>query len=213
MLHEKYRPTEFDQFIGQDKAVARIKAILGSPSFTGGAFLFHGPSASGKTSLARVIATHVGCLDCMSLSEIKGQDCTVDSLRELSGWFTYCSPAPNGFKVAIINECHLMSAAARSYALELMENPGDRHIVVLTTTESAWSDETLWSRFYTTKLAKPDSRAIEAHVQDVAEREGIDVSGLNLCRFIQERHNNIRLILNDLEIEAAILAAAYGERP
>lgn len=208
MLHEKYRPTEFDEFIGQDKAVARIKAILRLPSFTGGAFLLHGPSGSGKTSLARAIATHVGCLDIMSLSEIKGQDCTVDSLRELSEWFTYCSPAPGGFKVAIINECHLMSAAARSYALELMENPGERRIVVLTTTESDWSDETLWSRFYTTKLAKPDSRAIEEHLQAVAKREGIDVSCMNLRRFIQERHNNIRLILNDLEIEAAILAAA-----
>ena len=52
MLHEKYRPTEFDQFIGQVKAVTRIKAILGLPSFTGGAFLLHGPSGSGKTSLA-----------------------------------------------------------------------------------------------------------------------------------------------------------------
>ncbi len=208
MLHEKYRPTEFDQFIGQIKAVTRVKAILGLPSFTGGAFLLHGPSGCGKTSLARTIATHVGCLDCMSLTEIKGQDCSVDSLRELSGWFTYCSPAPSGFKVAIINECHLMSTAARSYALELMENPGNRRIIVLTTTESNWSDETLWSRFYTTKLVKPDSRAIEAHIQDGAEREGIDVSGLNLRRFIQERHNNIRLILNDLEIEAAILAAA-----
>ena len=207
-MHEKYRPTEFDQFIGQDKAVARIKAILGLPSFTGGAFLLHGPSGSGKTSLARAIAKHVGCLDCMSLLEIKGQDGTVDSLRELSGWFTYCSPAPGGYKVAIINECHLMSPAARSYALELMENPGQRRIVVLTTTESDWSDETLWSRFYTTKLAKPDSRAIEAHLQAVAEREGINVSRMNLRRFIQERHNNIRLILNDLEIEAAILAAA-----
>lgn len=208
MLHERYRPTTFDDFIGQDKALARVRAILGLPSFTGGAFLLHGPSASGKTSLARVIARHFGCTDCMSALEVKGQDCTLEALRDLASWFQYASPAKSGFKVAIINECHLMTPAARAYALELMENPGNRRVIVLTTTESDWSDETLWSRFYTVKLAKPDSKSIEAHIEAIAQREGFDVSGLNLRRFIQDRHNNIRLILNDLEIEAAMSAAA-----
>lgn len=208
MLHEKYRPGSFDDFIGQDKAIARVKAILGLPTFTGGAFLLHGPSASGKTSLARVIARHFGCTDCMTLTEIRGQDCTLDALRDLSANFSYGSPVPSGFRIAIINECHLMTVAARSYALELMENPGAKRIIALTTTESDWSDETLWSRFYTVKLAKPDSRAIEAHLRDIATREGFDVSDLNLRRFIQDRHNNIRAILNDLEIETAVALAA-----
>ena len=208
MLHEKYRPESFGDFIGQDKAIARVKAILSSPNFTGGSFLLHGPSASGKTSLARVIARHFGCTDCMSLIEVKGQDCTLDVLRDISANFSYGSPVPSGYRVAIVNECHLMSAAARSYALELMENPGKKRIIALTTTESDWADETLWSRFYVVKLAKPDSRAIEAHLREIAAREGFDVSDMNLRRFIQDRHNNIRGILNDLEIEAAVALAA-----
>ncbi len=80
----------------------------------------HGPSASGKTSLARVIARHFGCSDCMSMTEIKGQDCTLDVLRDISANFSYGSLVPSGYRIAIINECHLMTAVARSYALELM---------------------------------------------------------------------------------------------
>ena len=48
-LTERHRPKAFDEFIGQDKAVVRVKAILGLPSFDRGAFLLTGPSGSGKT--------------------------------------------------------------------------------------------------------------------------------------------------------------------
>ncbi len=206
-LHERYRPVAFDEFIGQGKAVARVKAILGLSSFDRGAFLFTGPSGGGKTSLACVVASHLRATDMMTMIEIKGQDCTVDELRRLSEWFTYCAPS-GGFKVAIVNECHLMSPAGRSYALELMECPPAKRVIVMTTTESDWCDETLFSRFYTIRLVKPHSDAIVRHLECIAEREGLNIAGINLKRFVQERHNNIRLCLMDLEIEAALAEAA-----
>ncbi len=206
-LSEKYRPGSFDGFVSQDKAVARVRAILGLPSFDRGAFLLTGPSGSGKTSMAHVIAKHLGCDDMMTMTEIKGQDCTVAELRGLSEWFRYHPPG-GGFKVAIVNECHLMSPAARSYALELMECPPAKRVILLTTTEADWCDETLFSRFYSIRLAKPHSDGIVQHLETVAKREGFDIDGLNLKRFVQDRHNNIRLCLLDLEIETAVSAAA-----
>ena len=209
-LTEQYRPRAFGDFIGQDKAVVRVKAILGLASFDRGAFLLTGPSGSGKTSMAYVMANHLGCRDIMVRTEIKGQDCSVDELRRLSDWFRYC--APNGsFKTAIVNECHLMSPAARSYALELVESPPAKRVILLTTTEADWCEETLFSRFYTIRLVKPHSDSIVQHLQSIADREGFDLSDLNLKRFVQERHNNIRLCLNDLEIEIAVSMAAKGE--
>jgi len=205
-LSERYRPHSFDEFVSQDKAVARVRAILNLPSFDRGAFLLTGPSGSGKTSMANVIGRTLGC-DTWSTLEIKGQDCTVERLRDLSDWFMYAAPS-GGFKIAIVNECHLMSTAARSYALELMESPPAKRVVALTTTESEWADETLFSRFYRIAFAKPNADAIVAHVERIAVREGYDVAGLGLKRFVQERHNNIRLCLLDLEIEAAVAAAA-----
>ena len=206
-LSEKYRPQTWGDFKGQDRAIARIKAVLSLPSFDRGAFLLQGPSASGKTSAGYVIASQLGCADTMSLSEIKGQDCDVASLRKLSDWFSYVSPTASGFKVAIVNECHNMSQAARAYALELMEAPPAKRVIILTTTETDWADETLFSRFYRIQFAKPHSEAIVEHLERVAQREGFDVAGLNLKRFVQERHNNIRLCLLDLEIEAAVTRA------
>lgn len=206
MLSETHRPTAFADFIGQDKAVTRVKAILGLPSFDRGAFLLTGPSGSGKTSMARVVARHLGC-DQWSTVEIKGQDCSVDSLRKLATDFTYM-PLTGTWKVAIVNECHSMSAAAREYALDFMEAPPKHRAVILTTTETEWCEERLFSRFYTIRFAKPNADLVAAHLQRIAEREGFDVAGLNLKRFVQDRHNNIRLCLMDLEIEAAVALAA-----
>lgn len=205
-MTETYRPKDFGAFVGQDKAVARIRAILGLSHFDRGTFLLTGPSGSGKTSMAHVVAHHLRCDPIMATMELKGQDTTVDELRRLSEWFTYSAPS-GGYKIAIVNECHNMSAAAQSYALEWTENPQARRVIVLTTTETDWSDETLFSRFYTIRFAKPNADSIVEHVRTVCERESFPVPA-NLKRFVQDRHNNIRLILNDLEIEAAIALAA-----
>ena len=205
-LSEKYRPQTFTEFVGQDKSVARIRAILSLSHFDRGAFLFTGPSGSGKTSMAHVVAQHLGCDPIMATMEIKGQDCTVDELRRVSDWFRYAAP-DGGYKVVIVNECHLMTPAARSYSLELMEAPPAKRVIVLTTTEADWADETLFSRFYTIRFAKPNADEVAAHLERVSQREGMPAMP-NMKRFVQERHNNIRLCLNDLEIEAAVAAAA-----
>jgi len=204
-LSERYRPQTFEDFISQDKAVRRIQAILGLPSFDRGAFLFTGPSGSGKTSLARVVASQLACDSCMNYTEIKGQDCGVQELRELAEWFRYGAP-DGGFKTAIVNECHLMSAAARNYSLDLMESPPSKRVIILTTTEADWCDETLFSRFYAVALPKPRADTIVAHLERIADREGFDLSGFNLKRFVQDRHNNIRLCLMELELETALAA-------
>ncbi len=206
-LTEKFRPRDFGAFVGQDKAVARIRAILGLSHFDRGTFLLTGPSGSGKTSMAHVVARHLQCDPIMATMETKGADCNIDEIRRLSEWFHYGAPN-GGYKIAIVNECHNMSAAAQSYALEWTENPQAKRIIVLTTTEAeTWADETLASRFYTIRFAKPNADAIVEHVRTVCERESFPVPA-NLKRFVQDRHNNIRLILNDLEIEAAITLAA-----
>ena len=205
-LSEKYRPTQFADFIGQGKAVARVRAILGLSSFDRGALRMVGPSGSGKTSLAYVVADQLNCRDIFARNEIKGQDCSVDELRGISDWFRYCAPS-GGYKAVIINECHLMSSAARDYSLDLMECPPAKRVILLTTTEPDWCEETLFSRFYRISLVKPRLEQIVAHLERIMGLEGLDVGGMNLKRFVQDRHNNIRLCLNDLEIEAAVSMA------
>jgi DNA polymerase-3 subunit gamma/tau len=202
MLSERYRPKTWADFVSQDKAVRTLRAILGLSTFDRGAFLLTGPSGSGKTSLAKVIASELGC-DEWSTIEIKGQDCSVESLRNLAESMAY-RPLTGTWRVCIINECHAMSASARTYALELMEAPPKHNVIVLTTTESEWADETLWSRFYAIRLEKPKADAIVAHLERVAELEGFSLNGLNLKRFVQDRHNNIRKCLMDLELEGAL---------
>ena len=77
-LTETYRPKNFGAFVGQGKAVARIRAILGLSHFDRGTFLFVGPSGSGKTSMAHVVASHLECDPIMATMVIKGADCNID---------------------------------------------------------------------------------------------------------------------------------------
>ena len=58
-LAEKYRPTSFDDLLGQEIAIAKVKALAARGSLSGRAYLVTGASGTGKTSLARIIAEHV----------------------------------------------------------------------------------------------------------------------------------------------------------
>jgi DNA polymerase-3 subunit gamma/tau len=205
MLSERYRPKTWADFVSQDKAVRTLRAVLGLSTFDRGAFLLTGPSGSGKTSLAWMVARHLGAADWV-VQEIKGQDCSVEALRKLADSL-HLRPLVGSWNVVIVNECHAMSAAARTYALELMEAPPKGSVIILTTTESEWADETLWSRFYAIRLEKPRAAAIVAHLERIAELEGFSLNGLNLKRFVQDRHGNIRKTLMDLELEAALALA------
>ena len=58
MLYEKYRPQTFEEVLGQDKAIRQIQ-LAGRTGFGGKAFWLSGPSGTGKTTLARIIARQI----------------------------------------------------------------------------------------------------------------------------------------------------------
>ncbi len=79
-LYERFRPQTWDDFIGQDKAVARIRRIIERPSFNGDCFWIVGPSGTGKTSLAWIIARQFA--DSLDIIELDGEACTIDAVRK-----------------------------------------------------------------------------------------------------------------------------------
>ena len=81
-LFEQYRPKTWTDFVGQDKAITRIRAIASRPGFDRGAFLFQGPSGSGKTSAALVLASELGTMD-VHIEFVPSQECNIETVRNL----------------------------------------------------------------------------------------------------------------------------------
>jgi DNA polymerase III gamma/tau subunit len=73
MLHESYRPKDWSEFVGHEQTVKRVRAVIGRPSFNGGALWISGPSGCGKTTLAKIIATSLGASD-FDITELDGTD-------------------------------------------------------------------------------------------------------------------------------------------
>lgn len=208
MLSEKYRPREWSEFVGQAKAIKRIQAVLGLPGFDRGAFVLTGPSGSGKTSAARVIAESLGCSE-LDILTVESRECNLSAMRDAERFLGLCAWSGNGYRCVIIDEAHQADQRSRDYMLGLLERLPRGACVVATSTDPECFDRTLFSRWYAIEFAKPNAAEVEAHMRTIAVREGLDLSGIpDLKRFVHERHGNIRACLMDLEVEAAVMAAA-----
>ncbi len=167
-LYRKYRPQTFAEAVGQN----HIKLTLQSELSTGKvahAYLFCGPRAVGKTTFARILAKSVNCLNrkdgefepcdkCSSCQEITAgraldiieidaaSNTGVDNVRDNVIASARVSPSKSKFKVFIIDEVHMLSISAFNALLKVLEEPPQRVIFVLCTTETHKVPATIISR-------------------------------------------------------------------
>lgn len=168
-LYRKYRPTDFNEILGQNY----IKIILQNEIASGKiahAYLFCGPRAVGKTTMARVFAKAVNCVErkegeyepcnkcasCLSINSGQNLDIIeidaasntgVDNVRE--NVISSSRVAPGGgnkYKVFIIDEVHMLSISAFNALLKVLEEPPKQVIFILCTTEIHKVPETIISR-------------------------------------------------------------------
>ncbi len=180
VLYRKYRPKTFSEIIGQEHIVQTITNAISSRMISH-AYLFSGPRGSGKTTIARLIAKSVNCLDrreneyepcnrcenCKEINEARSIDLIeidaasnrgVDEIRELKDGIKF-APTKSKYKVFIIDEAHQLTKEAANALLKTLEEPPVHAIFILATTEIHRMLPTIISRcqrFDFRKLSLPE---------------------------------------------------------
>lgn len=193
-LYRKYRPSSFEDVVGQDKVVKVLKHAITSNKISH-AYLFAGPRGTGKTTMAKLIARMVNCqnpvdgepcgkcencLRGVSLNEDvieidAASNNGVDEIRELRDKVSLV-PTKSKYKIYIIDEVHMLTTGAFNALLKTLEEPPAHAIFILATTELHKIPITVASRcqkFQFTKLSMDD---MFSRLKFIASKENIVIS-------------------------------------
>ena len=190
-LYRRFRPKTFNEIIGQDHITTILKNQI-LQSRLSHAYLFTGTRGTGKTSLAKVFARAINCLDpndaepcnecenCLEAMSGKAVDIieldaasnnSVDNIRELRDKAIYL-PTKLKYKVYIIDEVHMLSKGAFNALLKILEEPPKHLIFILATTEPERIPKTIISRVQRFDFKRIDEDLIAKNLSRVLETIG-----------------------------------------
>ncbi len=208
-FHLKYRPINFDELIGQDVISITLKQALITNKIAP-AYLFCGPRGTGKTSSARIFAKSLNCqkyskpnqLPCnkcelckninigiaLDIIEIDAASNTgVENIREIIERANF-TPTQARWKVYVIDECHMLSTAASNALLKTIEEPPERVVFILATTNPERVLKTIQSRCQKFNFKRINSEDIYNHLLKISNKELIRIEDDGL-RLIAKRSN------------------------
>ena len=215
-LYRKYRPKELKEVVGQNE----IKKILASSVKNGTithAYLFSGPRGTGKTTMAKILAKMVNCLDpvdgnacnkcdsCVNLlnsSDVIEIDAAsnngVDEIRDLREKANLV-PSFAKYKVYIIDEVHMLTTQAFNALLKTLEEPPKHVIFILATTEYYKIPLTITSRCQKFQFTKISVDEIVNRLKKIADLEKIRITDEALLEIAKISDGGMRDSINFLD--------------
>jgi DNA polymerase-3 subunit gamma/tau len=171
-LHTKYRPENFDTFIGNDSVVSSLNTILSRLEGQPRTFLFQGPSGCGKTTLARIMKNILNCSDDdfheFNTANTRG----IDTIREIKSTSEY-KPWLGKVKIYLLDEVHKLTNDAQNAVLKLLEDTPEHVRFILCTTDPEKLLKTIRTRCTTFQLSALPKRSIIKLLRDVCTNEQV----------------------------------------
>ena len=216
-LYLKYRPQTFEEVAGQEAIVRTLKNALANDKLAH-AYLFAGPRGTGKTTMARLLAKALDCSEgighqcnhcenCVAITEGTHPDVIeidaasnngVDQVRELIEKVNY-APIKGRYKVYIIDEVHMMTDAAFNALLKTIEEPPERVIFILCTTEPYKVLPTILSRCQRFDFGKIPEEEMKAKLADILQKEGVSFDEKSLPLIVRLADGGMRDALSILD--------------
>ena len=197
-LYRKYRPQTFEDVVGQEHVTTTLRNAIQAGRVASG-YLFTGTRGTAKTTCARILAKALNCIGpngdltdptpepcgvcgpCKSIANSSFVDVLemdaashgkVDDVRDLVASIKF-PPMEGRYKVYIIDEAHQLSRDAMDAFLKTLEEPPDRVVFVLATTELEKLPITIASRCQVYEFKRGSVAQISARVADVLKAEGV----------------------------------------
>ena len=183
------------------------------------AYLFVGSRGTGKTSMAKMLAACLNCVNgptiepcgvcesCVSIASATSMDViemdaasnnSVDDIRELRDSVQY-APVTGRYKVYILDEAHMLSSAAWNAFLKTLEEPPPSTIFVLATTEAHKIMDTVVDRCHRFDFRRPTVEQLATVVQRVAQKESIEIAPAAVALVARNATGSYRDALGTLE--------------
>jgi DNA polymerase-3 subunit gamma/tau len=223
----KYRPQTFDDLVGQTHVSHTLKNAVAQNRLAH-AYLFVGPRGVGKTSTARILAKSLNCVkgptitpcgvchNCLEIAagnsldviEIDGaSNNSVEDVRQLRENVRY-APAKGRYKIYLIDEVHMLSAAAFNALLKTLEEPPEHVKFIFATTEPQKVLATILSRCQRFDLHRIPANLIAEHLQVIAKKEKIKLEAAAAHSIARGAEGGLR----DAESMLDQLVAFCGEK-
>ena len=217
-LYRKYRPQDFEEVVGQETIVRTLKNAISSGQVRQ-AYLFAGPRGTGKTSLARILAKGLNCVQgptptpdkvcnpCVTIANGTSLDVIemdaasqrgIDDIREIRERVVL-QPAEGRYKVYILDEAHQLTDAAWNALLKLIEEPPPHLVFVFCTTDLSKVLPTVRSRCQTFVFARPRLPELVRLLRRVADGEGIQVPDQALALIARGARGSFRDAVSTLD--------------
>lgn len=216
-LYRKYRPTNFDEVVGQTHIIQTLKNAIVQNRIAH-AYLFCGPRGTGKTSIAKIFAKTLNCTNSQDAPCGVCENCKmaangshpdiieidaasnngVDEVRNLIDKVKY-APMQGKYKIYIIDEVHMMTSGAFNALLKTIEEPPAHVIFIFATTEPNKVLPTIISRCQRFDFNKVSMHDIKYRSSVVCKNEGIEIDENGLTLIAQLADGGMRDALSILD--------------
>src|ERR1700720_2424875 len=218
VIARKWRPQTFADLVGQEHVTETLANAI-KKDRVAHAYIFSGARGVGKTTAARILAKALNCVNgptaepcgvCDSCKEIAAgtsldvieidaaSNRGIDQIRELREMVRY-APAASRSKVVILDEAHMLTDDAPNALLKTLEEPPDRVIFVMATTEPEKLPDTIRSRSQHFHFRALTFAEITGRLQEIANKENLNMEAGALAVIARMAEGSLRDALSLLE--------------